>query len=256
MATYSVNTGDSFWKIAQGFGIDPIDLLRANGLSMADVQAGNANLFRGDSLKLPEGFTPSEGWAADGATGTDTTDVEDSDITTPEDDYLGEDFDWIAPTDPIQDYVGDAAYDAFLAQYHMDVGQAQQTRIQQGTLLQAGIQNQLGTLIDEDGDPYDMSAERTGGLLGLQQKQAERKQETTFGGKGMAFGGGNLKAESRLAGEFDAAESSYWQGVNQSRNTIGQNYITQRSGLEKEKLAQESAAYQRRIAEETTALYA
>tara|TARA_R100000458_G_C8256249_1_gene232371 strand:- start:737 stop:1507 length:771 start_codon:yes stop_codon:yes gene_type:complete len=255
MATYSVNTGDSFWKIARGFGVDPIDLLRANGLTMADVQAGNANLFRGDVLTLPEGFTASEGWLADGTTGTDTTDTEDSDITSPEDDYLGEDFEWIAPTDPIQDYVGDAAYDAFLAQYHLDVGQAQQTRIQQGTLLQAGIQNQLGTLIDEGGDPYDISGERTGGVLGLQEKQAQRKRETAFGGKGMAFGGGNLKAESRIGAEYDAAEASYWHDVNQQRNIIGQNYMTTRNQLEREKLAQEAAAYQRRIAEETTAVY-
>ena len=130
-------------------------------------------------------------------------------------------------------------------------------KVQQGTLLQASMQNQLGTLVNPSGDadPYDMSLERTGGALGVAERRERERTTDAFAGRGMAFGGGHRTAQSDVGINFGQERARAWQNINTQRQGLNQGYMDRRRQLEMEKLAQESSAYQRKVAEETVSAY-
>lgn len=236
-SSYTIVAGDSYWKIANELGIDPIELLRLNGLTMQDVQQGGGALSIGGTIKIPQ-------------VQAETGDTGDTEEVILDDDY-------VAPSDAIADYVGDPAYDAFYAQYTDDVGAAYRSKIQQGTLLQASMQNQLGTLVNpsEDADPYNPALERTGGVLGVAEGRAMDQTYDSFGGRGMGFSGGMKKALGDVGINYGQQRNQAWLGINNQRSSITQGYADRRRQLEMDKLAQESSAYQRKIAEETVSAY-
>jgi hypothetical protein len=248
MASYTVQSGDSYWAIARSLGIDPIALLQLNNLTMADVQAGNAELTIGSTIQVPASNTGETGETEE--IGDDAYEFDPEDWEAPTDD-----FDWIAPTSPVDNLITDPAYAAFLGQYNMDVGQIEQTAITQRSLLEGGMRSQLGALMEEGADPYDPSAGRTGGLFELGESRQIKQTADTFAGKGMAFGGGRRKQEANVATDWATQEEQYWQNVRGQKSQIDQDYIDRRRQLEIEKLAEESSAYQRRVTEDITSQY-
>ena len=243
MEEYIVQQGDSYWAIAKRLGIDPVELLRMNGLTMADAYDRGA-LYVGDSIKVPPQPVTTQTVASD----TGEYIAEDWDAPT-------DDFDWVAPTGPVQDLITEPAYAAFLGQYNMDVGQIEQTRIMESALLQGNMQTQLGKLTEEGANPYSETSARTGGLYEVGRERQQEASANVFAGKGMAHSGGRWKQEAEIGTDWASQEEQYWNKVRGERQGIDQGYMDRRRQLELEKLAEESSAYQRRVVEDITAQY-
>jgi murein DD-endopeptidase MepM/ murein hydrolase activator NlpD len=240
MEEYIVQQGDSYWAIAKRLGIDPVELLRMNGLTMSTVNEIGA-LHVGDSIKVPPQPVTTQ---------ATTDEAYGMDWDAPNDDY-----DWVAPSAPVQDLVGDPAYDAFLAQYGFDVGAAEQSRISQGLLLEGAMSRQLGELTDPSANPYSQTAARTGSMFDIGLEKDLERSENVYAGRGMAFSGGKFKAAADIGTDWGLKEADYWSEVNKERNILDQTYMDKRRDLEMQKLAQESSAYQRRVTEDIMAQY-
>tara|TARA_Y100001963_G_C6778327_1_gene448521 strand:- start:394 stop:1296 length:903 start_codon:yes stop_codon:yes gene_type:complete len=271
--TYTVRSGDSFWKIAENLGINWKDLLAANNLSIQDVQGGAGTIYKGDVLKLPAGAAEATVGAPDVVIDDPSFKDPDSDVKPTPDvtkpivepvadevyemdwDAPDDDYDWVAPTAPVQGLVGDPAYDAFLAQYGFDVGAAEQSRISQGLVLQGSMSRQLGALTDPTADPYSQTAARTGGAFDLGRERQLEQSSDVYAGRGMGFSGGKFKAAADIGTDWGQKEDTYWSEINREKALMDQRYMDQRRQLEMEKLAQESAAYQRRVTEDIMSQY-
>ena len=225
MATYTVQKGDSYWKIARNLDppISPVELLRLNDLDMTQVNAGAGGLQVGQTINIPD-------------TTTDTEDTVEGDTGGFDDPY--------APADPVAELVGDPAYDAFMAQYGLTITDIEDQYEMQTNALIANMQSQLGTMLDQEtGAPWSMEEERTGGMLGRAEERAMKQTTDMFAGKGMHFSGGAAKARSDVMKEADAAELSYWNELTQARDEYGMSKRRSLRDLEMQKLSAESAAY-------------
>lgn len=156
----------------------------------------------------------------------------------------------------IDDLLVDPAYAAFMNQYNLTLTDINEVRARQGGLLKESLIRSLGELIDDTADPYDVSAARTGGALGVAEDRALRDSLNVYGGRGMAFGGGVKRAAADIATTYDLEEENIWGdifGQKEALDVAQEQAITQ---LEFDKLAEEEAARQRIAQEDIYARYA
>lgn len=230
MASYTIQGGDYWYKIARDLGVPIQTLLSLNGLSMADVQGAGGRLSVGQTIQIPEtggATTPTEG------------EVNADDIYS----------------DPLAEYMDDPAYNAFMAQYNLSKGDIEDVRdMTRGNLL-AGITRQLGELTDPNADPYDINVSRTGGEFGLARDRQLEQNMDQFAGRGMGFSGGRKKEAAKIRTDWinkeAQLEQQFVQGLGQAdmeRQASGRN-------LEMQKIQAESDAYDRRKQEEMRARY-
>lgn len=159
-------------------------------------------------------------------------------------------------TGAIDDLLVDPAYAAFMNQYNLTLTDINEVRARQGGLLKESLIRSLGELIDDTADPYDVSAARTGGALGVAEDRALRDSLNVYGGRGMAFGGGVKRAAADIATTYDLEEENIWGdifGQKEALDVAQEQAITQ---LEFDKLAEEEAARQRIAQEDIYARYA
>lgn len=271
--TYTVQPGDSYfglvqkWKDEFGITISPVDLLRLNNLSMQTAQGQAGWLNVGQTINIPSNIwnainTPAETDPTPTpepepepeptpapAPDPDPTPITD---TTPDpvpDEYMPIES---VPVDAVPDLASDPAYQAFYAQYLLNIDDINTLRDQQGLALFGAMERNFGLYTGND--PYAMEA-RSGGQYDVLQDRALEDSRNRFAGRGMHYSGGTLRASDDIMTDYAAQKASTWAEYMAQKDEADAAQTQQTRALEMQRLEQERLARERIAAEEARGVY-
>lgn len=158
----------------------------------------------------------------------------------------------LVPSGSVTDLAGDPAYQAFYAQYLLNVDDLNTLRANQADALFGAMQRNFGDFAGSD--PYDMKT-RSGGTYDVLEDRALEDSRNQFGGRGMAFGGGTLRASDDILTDYGTQRASTWAEYMATKDQSDAAQTSAFRELEAERLRQERMARERLAAEEAQGIY-
>ena len=237
MPAYTVEAGDSYWSLAQKWGISWIDLLRLNGFANpGDAQGPAGHLSVGQNIEVTQDV-----W--DTHLDPNPTDTAEEDDPY---DWEPEDVEFEQP-EGYEDLLSDSAFSSFMATYNLGLNDINTVRATQGLNLRAAMTRQFGGKIDESENPFtvDTAREWSEGTWGISKDRALESSINKFAGLGMGFGGGTAKSTGEITTDYDTQRADSFAEDLATRDQLNTNQSTAFLTLEQQRIAQEAAAGER-----------
>ena len=275
--TYTVEPGDSYFGLArkwrEDFGIDisPVELLRLNNLTMESAQGRAGWLRVGQQINVPPNIWNAINVPADAAPEPDAAPAPEPDAApapepepepdpepitddTSDPDPVDEEFmpPPIIPSDPIQDFTTDPDYQAFYAQYLLNIEDIESIRDNEAAALFGAIERNFGQYTGDD--PYTM-ATRSGGQYDILQDRTLEDARNRAAGRGMAFSGGVLRETDDIRTDYGAQKAETWANYMAQKDEADAAQTLAFRDLEAQRLQQERLARERLAAEEAQGIY-
>ena len=237
---YTVQSGDSLYKIARDNGITYQELIRLN-----PQYADNPNLIRpGQIINLPQTEETTDdidpGFSMEPEPVQDDGMLED----TEEEETVSDPFEGIEAREEL---LADPAYATFMAAFGMDKANINRTmKMNYDRLLQQATRNFGLYEGPEDASERNqlMSGSRSGGLYDLEFDKAKNVAVNQAAGRGMAFSGQTARTVGDLAEERLLAESDFQRDLLNAYNIAEQEKQEAADKLIKDKLEQERESYE------------